>query len=132
MVQDLITSHKDNHYSEEIDHLLLDMIDEVKEINQLWKIKPALVSTKFVNNFIPDFIKLYDLTGDHLELHHTQDAEDDKAVRDLVKGTIYYLDGMTGTNGHTQHVNSKTVLEGIKMFREYKRQLLKEGLMVVY
>lgn len=131
MASDIITSQKDTHYSQEIDHLLLKMIEEVREIYLLWKIKPEQVSIKFVNEFVPDFVKLYDLTGDYMEIKHSTEKDLDKKLRNDVKDILYYLDGITGNNGHTEHVNRDNIIRGIRMFREYKKQLQKEGIVVV-
>jgi translation initiation factor 2B subunit (eIF-2B alpha/beta/delta family) len=132
MPADVITTQKDTHYSEEVDHLVIDMINEVREIYHLLKIQPNQVSLKFVNEFIPDFIKLYDLTGDHLKIKHPDLSDEDTKIRTDIDGILYYLDGVSGTNGHTEQVNMDTILRGIKMFRDYKMQLQREGIMVVY
>lgn len=134
MASDIITSQKDTHYSEEIDHLLIKMIDEVREIYHLWKTQPRQVSIKFVNEFIPDFVKLYDLTSDYLEIKHPSNKEGslDIKIRNDLKDMIYYLDGMTGNNGHTEQMNRDNVIRGIQMFREYKKQLQREGIVVVF
>lgn len=132
MVNDIITNQKDTHYSEEIDHVILKMIDEVREIYHLWKIHPGQVSIYFSNEFIPDFVKLYDLTSDYLDIMHPSEKEADKQIRDDNGKLIYYLDGMTGNNGHTEQLNKNNVIRGIQMFRNYKKQLQKEGIVVVY
>jgi hypothetical protein len=132
MPADVITTQKDTHYSDEIDHLVLKMIDEVREIYHLWKIQPNQVSLKFVNEFIPDFVKLYDLTGDYLEIRHPSERNEDVNIRTSIKSLIYYLDGITGNNGHSEVTNKENIIRGINMFREYKKQLQKEGIVVVF
>lgn len=131
MASDIITSQQETDYSHEIDDLILRMIDEVREIYKIWRFQPSQVSTKFLNDFIPDFVKLYDLTSDYMEIKHSSEKELDKKIRGDIREIIYYIDGVTGNNGHTEKINKDSILKGINMFREYKKQLQKEGIVVV-
>jgi hypothetical protein len=132
MSADVITQQKDNHYSEEIDHLLLQMINEVKDIYKLWRVTPGQVTILFTNEFVPDFVKLYDLTGDLLKLKHPTNTDEDARVKKSVDDLIYFLDGLSGNNGHTEKIDKENIIRGIKMFRDYKMQLQQEGIVVVY
>jgi len=132
MASDAITSQVDNHYSEEIDRLLIKMIDEVRELYHLIKNHPGNVSAKFANEFVPDFVKLYDLTCDYLETNHMKDTEKDKEIRETISQTIYYLDGVSCNNGHKININKENINQGIQLFRKYKKYLHREGIMYVH
>jgi hypothetical protein len=131
MSADVITQ-TDNHYSEEIDHLLLKMIDQVSEIQMLFSCQPNQIPFKFKNDFVPRFVKLYDLTSDYLESNHMKDTDKDKEIRKTLEDTIYFLNGIARNNSHAIAINKESVNEGIDLFRKYKKYLHREGIMVVH
>jgi len=131
MSPDSAINYTDNHYSEKIDCLLLDMIDNISEIEYLKKMNPQLVGNRYID-FIRRFVNLYDLTCDYLECNHMKETDKDKEIRKTIEDTIYYLNGINSSNGHTIHINKETVNNGIELFRKYKKYLYKEGIMVVH
>lgn len=127
MSTDIITASRDSDYSDEISEICLDMVKQVKSIYLNWKTNPSTVGTKFINDFIPNFVALYYLTSGHIEnVRH-----DDDEINKNLKATLYYLDGISGNNGHTIQVNKDTIREGIDRFKEYYKLLIHESLLRV-
>jgi hypothetical protein len=127
MSADVITANRDSDYSDEISEICYDMVNQVKAIYLAWKTNPTNVGTKFVNDFIPNFVALYYLTSGHIENRRN----DDEAVKQNLRDTLYYLDGISGNNGHTIKVNKETIREGIDKFKEYYKLLIHESLLRV-
>jgi hypothetical protein len=127
MSTDVITADRDSDYSDEISQICYTMILQVKDIYLAWKTNPKNVSPKFVNDFVPNFVALYYLTSGHIENKHIEDPTVIKNLED----TLYYLDGITGNNGHTIHVSKDSITDGIKKFKDYYKLLIHENLLKV-
>ncbi len=127
MSTDVITADRDNDYSNEISQICYNMVMVVKDIYLAWKINPRTVSTKFVNDFIPNFVALYYLTSGHIENKH----QDDDTLKKTLNDTLYYLDGISGNNCHTIKVTKESIVDGIRIFKTYYNLLIHESLLKV-
>jgi len=127
MSADVITADRDSDYSDEISEICLSMVMQVKDMYLAWKTNPRTVSTKFVNDFIPNFVALYYLTSGYIENKH----QDDDNMKTSLAATLYYLDGITGNNCHTINVDKESITNGIKIFSNYYKLLIHESLLKV-
>jgi hypothetical protein len=128
----VITTQTDDYYSTKIDELVGDMIDDTSEIQHMMSRKYVTVSIKFLDEFIPKFTKLYDLTCDYIENNHSKDTAKDEEIRSTLNKIKYELDGISNFNGHTVSVTRENIISCVELFRKYKKYLHAEGIMNVH
>jgi hypothetical protein len=132
MAANVITSQTDNYYSDKIDMIIGAMIDDVSDIQHMMSRRYTTASNKFLDEFVPKFTKLYDLTCDYIENNHSKDTTKDDEIRKTLVTIKYELDGISNFNGHTVAINRENMINCIEMFRKYKKYLHAEGIMNVH
>jgi len=124
MSTDVVTPNRDNDLKDETVTLIFLVVDLSSKLYLLLKTHQRQAGVMFMNDWCPAFYKLYLLTNDAVENRNPGDEK----VKKVIDDTNYYLEGIMDLNGHRVSVDKINIINGIKLFENYKKELSRAGL----